>query len=61
MNNILEDAIMQLYKDEEIINSLVYYINRLVEGDECIESLTETMQKFGFWDEDGFPVEEEEE
>jgi len=57
--NMLENAVNQLYKDEKIIKRLVYYINRLVEGDDCIESLTEDMHKFGFWDEDGFPVDDE--
>jgi hypothetical protein len=45
------------------IDTLVYYINCLVEGegDDCIEALSESMRKFGFWDEDGFPIESEDE
>ena len=44
--------------EKRIINKLVYYINRLVEGDDPFPELTEDMQKWGFWDEDGFPIDE---
>jgi hypothetical protein len=45
----------------DVIDTLVYYINQLVEGDDCIEALSESMHKFGFWDEDGFRIESEDE
>ena len=48
-------------KAANVIETLVYYINRLVEGDDCIEALSESMRNFGFWDEDGFPIESEDE
>lgn len=47
-------------KEKYIIEQLVYYINRLVEGDEVLDDLTPFMQSWGFWDEDGFPIEDEE-
>ena len=47
-------------KDEYIIEQLVYFINRLVEGDEVRDDLTPFMQSWGFWDDDGFPIENEE-
>jgi len=45
----------------DIIDTLVYYINQLIEGDDCFEALSESMRKFGFWDEDGFRIESEDE
>ena len=47
-------------KDKDIIKKMVYYINRLVEGDEVLNELTTDMIKWGFWDEDGFYIEDEE-
>ena len=47
-------------KDKYIIEQLVYYINKLVEGDEVLDDLTIFMQNWGFWDDDGFPIENEE-
>jgi len=46
-------------KEKYIIEQLVYFINRLVEGDEVLDDLTPFMQNWGFWDDDGFPVEDD--
>jgi hypothetical protein len=47
-------------KDEYIIKKLVYYVNRLVDGDDVLNQLTTDMIKWGFWDGDGFPIEDDE-
>jgi hypothetical protein len=46
-------------KDKDIIKQLVYYVNRLVEGDDVLNELTTDMIKWGFWDGDGFYIEDE--
>jgi hypothetical protein len=45
----------------DTIDTLVYYINQLIEGDDCFEALSDSMRKFGFWDKDGFRIEGEDE
>lgn len=47
-------------KDKDIIKQLVYYVNRLVDGDDVLNELTTDMIKWGFWDDDGFPIEDDE-
>lgn len=42
--------------DQETIIRLVHYINRLVEGDDILDELQENMHRWGFWDEDGYPI-----
>jgi hypothetical protein len=49
-------------KDKDIIKQLVHYINKLlldIEGDDVLNELTTDMIKWGFWDEDGFPIEDD--
>lgn len=42
--------------DQEIIIRLVDYINRMVEGDDVFPELEQDMQRWGFWDQNGFPI-----
>ena len=43
---------------ENRIMNLVGYINRMLEGD-IPHGLDDDMKKWGYWDEDGFPIEDE--
>jgi hypothetical protein len=42
--------------EKELIIRLVHYINCMVEGDDVSASLRQDMYRWGFWDEDGCPV-----
>jgi len=42
---------------ENRITKLVNYINRMLEGD-IPYGLGDDMKKWGYWDEDGYPVED---
>ena len=46
--------------DKEVIKLLVSYINTLVEGDDPEPEMSKNMYKLGFWDIDGFPIDEDE-
>ena len=46
--------------DKEIINKLVRYINQLVEGDtHMMDSMQEFLIRLGFWDDDGFLIDDD--
>jgi hypothetical protein len=47
--------------DQELIIRLVHYINCMVEGDDVLTELVQDMQRWGFWDEDGIPITEDDE
>ena len=56
-DSLVKDMLDQLCRDEEKIQKLVNYINRMIEGDEVFPELTEDMFKWGYWDKDGFQIE----
>jgi hypothetical protein len=45
--------------DQELIIRLVDYVNRITAGDDVAAELKEDMQRWGFWDQVGDPIQDD--